>query len=604
MRPRPRQLGSHASLRRSHKVERQWREGSRRTLRDFMQGWQGFAMRRAVAVILLLALRTSSSALGNGPATESDVTQRAELAFDTVPASEAVDSGTAGASNQANSTKPAGKTAAGTPPRPFANTPPVFVFPRLGLYPVFPGGEGYYSAEDFLLGNYRPKPPPFPWGRISLKPFPFYDADFRYLDDPENTYHMWSDFLKRRRIGDDWHFSSGGEFRDRYMNEVDSRLTNTLNRYEQLRTMVYGSLWYRDDIGVFAQYLDAQSFGNDLNPVIIDVNHSDMVDLFLDVKIMEWEDRPVYVRGGRQELTLGSQRIVSNLEWANTLRTFQGVRGFRNGEKWDTTAFWLQPIIPDPVHFDSPDWRQHFSGFWATYRPKPGQFWDLYALNLEDTRQTFVGRDGALGGSNITTLGTRYVGDIDNELLYDAELMCQVGRHSNQNLLAAATTTGMGYNFKDKTATPQIWLYYDYASGDADPGSGNTFSTFNQLYPFGHYYLGYLDLVARQNIQDLNVQFVAFPTKWIYFLAQYHNFHLANAKSPLFNAAGVPSRVDPTGQAGTYVGNEIDFVVNFHLTAHQDILIGYSKLFAGPFLQRTGPNVSPDLFYLQHQLRW
>jgi hypothetical protein len=60
---------------------------------------------------------------------------------------------------------------------------------------------------------------------------------------------------------------------------------------------------------------------------------------------------------------------------------------------------------------------------------------------------------------------------------------------------------------------------------------------------------------------------------------------------------GMPSRVDPTGQAGTYVSNEIDFVVNLHLTAHQDILIGYSKLFAGP-------NVSPDLFYLQHQLRW
>lgn len=490
------------------------------------------------------------------------------------------------------------------PPDVFANVPPVFVFPRLGLYPVFPTGEGYYSAKDFILGEYRQKPPPFPWGRISLKPFPFYDADFRYLDDPQNTYHMWSDFLKRRRIGEDWLFTAGGEFRDRYMNEIDSRWTETINRYEQLRTIAYGSLWYGDDIGLFAQFIDAQSFGHDLDPVLIDIDRADLTDLFVDVKLMEWEDRPVYFRGGRQELSLGSQRIVSNLEWANTLRTFQGVRLFRNGEKWDLTGFWLQPIIPNPDKFDSPDWQQNFSGCWATYRPKAGRFWDLYALNLEDSRQVRRGRGGALGGTNVTTLGTRYVGDIENRLLYDAELMWQVGRYSNQNLMAAATSTGLGYNFKDAKATPQVWLYYDFASGDANPGEGNTFNTFNQLYPFGHYYLGYLDLVARQNIQDLNLQFVAFPNKWTYLIIQLHNFHLANARSPLFNAAGLPSRSDPTGQAGTYVGNELDILVNFHLSDHQDILIGYSKLFAGPFIERTGPNVSPELFYLQHQVRW
>ena len=100
------------------------------------------------------------------------------------------------------------------------------------------------------------------------------------------------------------------------------------------------------------------------------------------------------------------------------------------------------------------------------------------------------------------------------------------------------------------------------------------------------------------------MQFVFYPTNWIYVLAQYHNFHLAQARSPLFTAGGVPLRVDPTGAAGTDVGNEIDLLVNFHLTAHQDILIGFSKLYAGRFIRDTGPNVSPELFYVQHQVRW
>lgn len=487
---------------------------------------------------------------------------------------------------------------------PFAGTPPNLIFPRLGLFPLLPSDPGYYSAWDWLTDNCRQKAPPFPWGRFSLKPFPFYDADFSYLDKPDNTYCMWSDALKRQRIGDDWLVSSGGEVRNRYMNEVDSRLTTSTNRYEQLRTLVYGSLYHRDDCGLFIQYLDAQQFGSDLPPLAIDRNRSDLVDLFVDVKLLEWEDRPVYVRGGRQEVILGSQRLVSNLEWANTLRTFQGIRAFRKGEKWDASAFWLQPVLPDPTYFDVPDERQNLTGIWSTYRARLGAFWDLYVLNLDNSNQTFSGAGGALGGANTTTFGTRVAGDIENTWLYDAEGMLQVGRYSNQDLLAAASSTGIGYNFKEAEATSQFWIYYDYASGDAQPGQGGQFNTFNQLYPFGHYYLGYLDLVGRQNIQDLNMQLVFFPTNWIYVLTQYHNFRLAEARSPLFNAGGAPLRVDPTGAAGTDVGDEIDFLVNFHLTAHQDFLVGYSKLFAGSFLRQTGPAVSPQLFYVQHQLRW
>lgn len=490
------------------------------------------------------------------------------------------------------------------PEGPFDDAPPILIFSRLGLYPIAPTGPGFYSAADFLTGNYRQKPPPFPWGRISLKPYPFYDVDFRYLDDPNNNYHLWSDVLKRRQIGDDWLFSTGGEVRDRYLNEVDSRLTTVDNDYGQLRTLVYGSLYHRDDFGVFVQFLDAQHFGEELTPLRIDEDRSDLVDLFVDVKLLEWDDHPVYVRGGRQEVILGSQRLVSNLEWANTLRTFQGVRAFRQGEKWDFNAFWLQPIITNPTYFDSPDERQNFTGIWTTYRSKPGRFWDLYALNLENSNPVAVGESGTVGGTNITTLGTRLIGDVENTWLYDFEGMVQVGRHSNQQLQAAASTTGIGYNFKDAEMTPQCWVYYDFASGDANPGQGDKFGTFNQLYPFGHYYLGYLDLVARQNIQDFNMQLVLYPTNWIYVLAQYHSFHLAQARSPLFGAGGGPSRVDPSGAAGTDVGDEIDLLVNFHLTAHQDVLIGYSKLFAGRFIRETGPDVSPELFYVQHQYRW
>ena len=94
--------------------------------------------------------------------------------------------------------------------------------------------------------------------------------------------------LKRRQIGDYWLFSTGGELRDRYMNEIDSRLTTFDNHYGLLRTLVYGSLYHRDDVGVFVQYLDARTRWRGTDARTIDVDRSDLLDLFVDVKLAEW----------------------------------------------------------------------------------------------------------------------------------------------------------------------------------------------------------------------------------------------------------------------------------------------------------------------------
>jgi hypothetical protein len=206
------------------------------------------------------------------------------------------------------------------------------------------------------------------------------------------------------------------------------------------------------------------------------------------------------------------------------------------------------------------------------------------------------------GPYNVSTVGTRYVGQSCN-WLWDAEGMLQFGSFGSNGILAQAFTVGGGYDFKDCPLTPQVWLCYDFASGSPDPGVG-TYRTFNQLFPFGHYYLGFLDLVGRQNIIDVNGQIAFFPTKWITSFIQYHVFRLDSPKDALYNAAGIPIRRDPTGRAGDDVGDEIDLVTNIHLDKHQDILLGYSHLYSGAFIRATGNPRSPDFFYLQYSFRW
>jgi hypothetical protein len=457
--------------------------------------------------------------------------------------------------------------------------------------------------EDALRGNWREDPPKFPLPRFGFKGPPFFDIDWRYLDDPNNEEHDWLDVLKRIRIGDNLMFTMGGEFRYRHIDEVDSRLTGIDNTYDLLRTRLFGDLWITNRFRIYAEMLDAHIYNNDLPPLPIDADHPDFLNLFTDVRLFDFRDHGVYARIGRQELLYGSERLVSPPDWSNIRRTFQGAKVYWHGDKLELEAFCVQPVVPSPGHFDSVDNQEVFTGFFATYRPEKGKEIDAYYFNLDNNNPVASGFGGLVKGYNVNTVGGRYAGD-HNNFLVDCEGMFQFGSYSNQGILAKAFTTGIGYNFKCVPLNPQVWLYYDYASGDPDPGMTNVHRTFNQLFPAGHYYFGYIDEVGRQNINDINGQLVIYPTKWITSYLQYHMFRLDSPKDALYNAAGVPIRIDPTGKAGSDVGDEIDFVTNFHLTNHQDLLFGYSHLYQGDFIRQTGPPGSPDYFYVQYTYRF
>jgi hypothetical protein len=116
-----------------------------------------------------------------------------------------------------------------------------------------------------------------------------------------------------------------------------------------------------------------------------------------------------------------------------------------------------------------------------------------------------------------------------------------------------------------------------------------------------------MDLVARQNIHDLNFLTTSKPTEKWNLLVWWHIFHLDQSRDALYNAAGVPIRIDPTGAAGTYVGQELDFTAQYVFDARKDILFGYSHFYAGSFVKATNPpgvNGNADFYYTQFSWRF
>src|SRR5579864_1755272 len=495
-----------------------------------------------------------------------------------------------------------------TDPKPswWKRVPAVRPMPPPGNFPVPPTGCGYYSALDLLLGRQTERPK-FPYSPVSPMFNSFYDADFRYLDDPNNTQHDYLDFLHQIHWGD-FVFNTGGEYRNRYMQEDNSRLSGATNDYDLQRTRVYGDLWYRDWIRFYAEFISAQTFGQTLVPLVIDQDPADFQNLFVDIKVPGTDDHPAYVRVGRQEMLLGSQRLVSPLDWANTRRTFEGFRAFRQGDKVDVDFFWVRPDIrtAGSAGYMFRDDNQDFAGAWATWKPQKGQFLDLYYLFF-DNRNTTVAAGLTRAPCAVNTFGGRYVGSI-KQFLWDFEDMVQIGQQT-QPIFASATTAGIGWNFKRLPLDPTWWVYYDYASGtNYTPGTatpqGGDFTTFNQLFPFGHYYFGFLDLVGRQNIHDLNTHLFLYPSKFVTVWLQYHHFELDTPTDALFSAGAATLRRSAAGTAGQTVGEEFDILVNLHLGHHSDLLAGYSLMTPDNFIVNTAPTpaaaVMPSLLYVQY----
>lgn len=488
----------------------------------------------------------------------------------------------------------------------WSKAPPVSPPPRGGIFVKPPMGPGYFSLLDLIDGNKREKPQVDPLPPSALTTTPAFDFDFRYLEQPGHDKDFF-DPIKRIHLGSDWLLSFGGSFWYRYMHETDSRLNaaEINNDYHLLRTRLHADLWYQDQFRLFAEMLDARALGLDLPALGIDKNHTDMLNLFADVKLGQFMDGPAYLRVGRQELLYGSQRLISTLDWANTRRTFQGVKTFWQTPAFNLDAFWVRPMVTEPNQFDNWDKDRNFVGLWGTYKAIPGQVLDLYYLSLIDNRTVSpanITQGNVLQGDSVLhTIGARWVGDYER-ILYELEGMYQFGKRSHLDISAFSIASGVGYQLP-LPMNPQFWLRYDFASGDKNHRDGRS-NTFNQLFPFGHYYFGYIDQVGRQNIHDFNAQFTLHPQPWVTFLGQYHRFYLANKRDYLYNAAGAGTIRDITGQSGSHVGDEIDFTVNFHVSRHQDILLGYSKLFTGEFIKNTRPGVSPDLFYAQYNFRF
>jgi len=169
--------------------------------------------------------------------------------------------------------------------------------------------------------------------------------------------------------------------------------------------------------------------------------------------------------------------------------------------------------------------------------------------------------------------------------------------------------------------TSRVGLGYDYASGDKNPKDGSS-QTFQNLFPSNHENTGYMDEFAWSNLHCARFSLSANPTKSLKLSADFRAFWLAETTDYWYTSTGngntlrttTPSTtvttsktgartVKTTTKAGTdvrtlnasnFAGTEIDLAAKWTVNKHLSFLVGYSRFFAGSYLQQTGGSAGSD----------
>ncbi len=421
----------------------------------------------------------------------------------------------------------------------------------------------------------------------------------------------------------DWYLSIGGSFRERYeyfnnVNFSPATAAQDEDGYYLTRILLHADLHMGKNLRVFVQGKSAMEDDRFGGPRPVDADEVDIQQLFVDYKFDLGAKDSATVRFGRQDLLYGAQRLISPLDWTNNRRTFEGLKVatvLGNGTH-NLDFFWVRPVNVDKERLNNGDGETSFAGIYDTislpeFMKGSGTKLELYFLALNRTDARFATNAAATvptRDEDRYTVGVRFSG-APKPFDFDIEADYQFGQFGDQRICAWSIAAEAGYTAACPW-TPRVYLGFDAASGN-DNGNNGSFGTFNQLFPLGHAYFGYIDVIGRQNIIDLHPGIEVTPIQnanWarkVTFRTDYHLFWRENEHDAVYNVLAGGASAPPSagvlraasGSTETFVGSEIDCLLTWQIDRHLQVFGGYSHFFSGDFIEQTGASRDIDFAY-------
>lgn len=432
-------------------------------------------------------------------------------------------------------------------------------------------------------------PEPVPPARDEPRPSPYrrerYEEDWSGL---RGAPREGLDRLKFVPLGDDAHLTVGG----------DARVLGFVVRNEFLgvagpsnqglltRVLLHGHLSVGPWLRVFVEPRTSLEWGRSGPPVPLDRDLLALNAGFVDLRapLGGGKDEHLALRLGRQELQLGSGRLVAYRDGPNSPLSFDGVRAMLRIQLVDVDVFALAPVVVAEGAFDNrPDDKERFWGAYARLRPSAAWTIDGYGLHL---RRPVPFPEPTL--DERTTLGSlvRFQFGMSSA---EVEGSHQVGSAGARPISASSLAGGVQLADRVGGVVLGAGLGGAISTGDRGPATGSEpLRRFVPPYPTGQY-LGPLapgvgNLVAGSSrlfarLGSLNLG----ATGWLFFRESLEDGIYALPGFPL-RPAGASSR--------RWIGSQVQLLAAYEFSPELSLAVLGSHFFPGPLLEDLPPDVS------------
>jgi len=424
-----------------------------------------------------------------------------------------------------------------------------------------------------------------PGGRTTANPAHYDFHDFAPMTDLDAALPDWIHLSAEERFRYEAYDNSN------FKAAVDD--SYILNRF-RFEVDVHASSWLR----VTAQVQDARSgFQN----APIGPPNTVRWDMKLAYAEIGAPDKHWFsLRVGRQLINYNNT-IMANSEWRNQGRSYDAAVLNLNAKREHVGIFAASAVVPQ-AYGVSP--HQEGNNIYGAYGRVDGLLvqhsslepFFLWRVQPAEVVEAPVAK--TTGKENEKAVGLRYKAQTNSTFDFTGELIYEGGKVGPQSIDAWAGQIGAAYQFLNVATKPRIFTQYDYASGNGNPKTNTTHSTFDTMYPTAHDRFGIIDEFGWQNIEAVRAGTTIEPHRRLTLTAQGLDFWAASALDSVYNTSGSSIVYNKTPPKGRHVGAEIDGYSWYELNKHFNLGGGVGYFGGGQFLTNVTTSHSYTTYYI------
>lgn len=434
------------------------------------------------------------------------------------------------------------------------------------------------------------------------------EENYDYLKDKQiNPYKTdYLDALKFISLGkkNSASLSLGGEIRPRIEYFNNRNWTNEDELFYSQRLSLYANFKLNKYVRIFAElYYGLVSKEEEFA-------QSDKLDIHQGFIVFKFpfndntESPSLDIRLGRQEMALGSARLLGLREGPNIRRSYDMGRFIYFQKGTIINVFYGIEVKPEFGVFDNEfnlfngsSSNPELWGIYSQFKIKNdiGRI-ELYYLGFYSPTSFY---NDANGEDKRHTIGLRRFGKIGKTWKYNTEIIGQFGETSGKNVNAWAFETDWHFVFYKLKMKPELGLKLDIMSGDNEYGD-NRLQTFNPMFTNPAYF-SLAATIAPVNVIEFHPSFSLNPSPKTKVYVEWASFYRTSTSDGVYSPPRFLTREGQTIEE-RFIGHQFGLKFEFEIDRHLSFDLDLSYFIAGEFLETTGD--AENIFHLAPTLSY